>query len=145
MKFHYWKQFVGILFLSLLIWGLLTLAPVDPLTLARSQNREIISYLTQSSTLLDRAMAPGLAADLKLLKEGKDHVGAALTVATDQARALGALVEQNRGLDPKDMLALFVAILGGVSTIILSWRKDLREARHELEKEKAEGPRIVLR
>jgi hypothetical protein len=97
------------------------------------------------AALLDRAMAPSVVPDPKLLKEGKDHVGAALTVATDQARALGALVEQNRGLDIKDMLALFVAVLGGVSTIILSWRKDLREARNELRKANAEGPQIVLR
>ena len=44
MKFHYWKQFIGILFVALMIWSVHFMA-IDPLTLARSQNRQLAEYL----------------------------------------------------------------------------------------------------
>jgi hypothetical protein len=144
MRFHYWKQFVGVVVLSSLIWLGLLLSPIDPLTMARSQNREITTYMADASTLLDRAMAATPAADPKTLKESKEHIAAALVVLADQGKVLTGLAEEKRGLDRKDMLALFVATLGGVSTLVLSWRKDLREARSEQGKRSQDVQRIVL-
>src|SRR5262245_29055122 len=137
MRFHYWKQFVAVLILTFLIWWGFLLFALNPLTLARSQNREITTYLNQTSSLLEKALSmeaapqksPELAPRNTTLKEAKDMVSAALVVTSDQGRTLSVIAESKSGLEAKDLVAFFVAIAGGISTIILSWRKDIREAR----------------
>jgi len=144
MRFHYWKQFLGVLVLSLLIWAVLWTAGIDPLTRARLQNREISNYLAQSASLLERAVRAGSPPNSEALRESKENLAAALVVANDQSSALAELAKERQGPDRKDMLVLLVAVLGGVSTIILSWRKDLREARSSEGQVKDGDRRIVL-
>lgn len=53
--------------------------------------------------------------------------------------------EKKKKIDVSSILtwtASFVAILATISTILLSWRKDIREARAELRRLEASEPRI---
>lgn len=43
------------------------------------------------------------------------------------------------------LTASFVAIISTISTILLSWRKDIREARAEIRRLEAESPQIITR
>lgn len=147
MRFHYWKHLIGVLFVALLIW----ITPpyflaIDPLTLARSQNREISKYLNEAKGRLE-SDRPGSPTPMPAwLREANEHIDAALIVTQDQVKSL-ELAKQKSGPDlgsTQAFLASIVVIMGTLSTIILSWRKDMREARAELERVKSQTPRIAL-
>lgn len=145
MKFHYWKQFVGILFVALTIWSIHFWA-IDPLTLARSQNRQLAEYLGEARGQLETG-SKALTITPDWLRASSQHINAAIIVLGDQAKSLEQLAKEDSGLDLGSIqtsLASLVVVLGAFSTILLSWRKDMRESRAELESIKSKVPKIVL-
>ena len=81
------------------------------------------------------------------LNEARKHLDATVIVVEDQKNILDQLVEEESGVDVGSVetsLAAFVAVIGTLSTIVLSWRKDVRDSRAELERIEAQKPKIEL-
>jgi hypothetical protein len=150
MKFHYWKHLIIILLIALLAWSLqffILFLAIDPLTLARSHNRSLLEYLTEAKKQIDKGALISSATLPKWVEETRNHIAAAIVVANDQAIALNEVAKDKSGPNLGTLntfLASIIAILGTFSTIILSWRKDMRETRQELEKYKSKTPSIVM-
>lgn len=151
MRFHYAKYLILVLSIVLLVWlssVLLVPLSIDPLTLARSHNRQITEYLNEAKTQLQNGNSSSGTSVPKWLRDASEHVLAAQVVVSDQAKALEELSKKDTGLDLGSMQTALVSIItfvGTLSTVILSWRKDVREAQAELEKIKAQIPKIYLK
>ena len=107
-----------------------------------------MQYLTEARKSLASAKSNASSASLSgLVKNVDEYLAAAQVVTNDQKKNLDQIVEKRSNFDVTSgstMLASLVAVLGTLSSIILSWRKDVREAKAELEKLKAQMPKIVI-
>jgi len=148
MKFHYWKILLLFLFVSLIIWMISSVKPstiklsIDPLTQARSQNRQIMKHLNEAQNILRNGQIATNSDIPNWAQNTKELIEAAIGVTEDQSLSLDMIAEGKPGMDINttgSSLASIVAILGTLSTILLSWRKDMRDARKEIERLHTKG------
>jgi hypothetical protein len=150
MKFRYTRLLAASLTAAILIILVfsVTLQSIDPMTLARSQNGEITRYLTEARKVaLDRGNNTKSATLPNMAKSIDEYLAAAQVVANDQKKILDQIVEKRSSFDitsSANVFAAVVAVAGTFSSIVLSWRKDVREAKAELEKLKAQAPKIEI-
>ena len=137
MRFHYWKSLLLTFIVAFMIWmTFATMLPIDPLTLARSQNREATQYLTEALTQIKdgrTSMNPNVPV---WVYKAQECIDGALIVIGDQAANLKKVADAKLGPDMQTVgasLASIFAIFGTLSTIILSWRKDIRDAQREIQ------------
>jgi predicted PurR-regulated permease PerM len=147
MKFHYWKSLILMFFVCALILVFFAVSPIDPLTLARAKNKEVIIYLQETKMYLENGKSIMEQKEPYWLQNARQTVNGATVVMEDQSEILKQIADKSFGpyiqsLGP--FLATIVAIFGTLSTIILSWRKDMREARREINQLKSEPPKIEL-
>ncbi|QWV99101.1 hypothetical protein KP003_07675 [Geomonas nitrogeniifigens] len=151
MKFHYKKQLIIVLVVAVLIWisqPIYLYLKIDPVTLARSNIRDVSEHLSAARAQLDVGVSQFPAGSPAWLRDARDHVAYATVKADDQTRLLQVLDKERSSLDRdsiQPLIASLVAIFGTLSTVVLSWRKDMREAKAEIEKARDKEPRIIIR
>ena len=146
MKFHYAKYLVGTFLIAFLTWTLFYTLAIDPLTLARSQNRQLGESLSEARGMIEKNSSVPEGATPLWLRGVDQNLAAALVLVDDQKKSLDQVADKRAGFDMasiQTLLASVVLVVGTFSTVILSWRKDMREAQAELEKLKTEKPKIV--
>lgn len=148
MKFRYAGLLAASLIAAILILLLTLTLGIAPITLARSQNSEITQYLTEARDILSEAKSnPQSVVIPDLIRTIDEYLSSTQIVASDQKKILEQIAQEDSSIDVGSVstsLASLIAIVGTLSSIILSWRKDVREAKAELEKLKSQTPKIEI-
>ncbi|MFZ5994043.1 MAG: hypothetical protein ACOYU4_03510 [Thermodesulfobacteriota bacterium] len=140
MKFHYWKWTIVILIVAFGVmiankrFYMFKLPFFHPLDEARSINDEARQLLTEAKDILN--LKSGYLTDKKIQPDVlklKNIISSSLVLLEDQRRTLNEAKDHDRIrlVDVNTIAGTLIALVGTISTIILSWRKDVREARAE--------------
>ncbi len=144
MKFYYWKQWLGVLLLAGVIWAVRTATSdhgrprsepwEDNLRRARDSSESIGVLLRRAPPRPPQnAPAPDLQSRRRIrqLEVALDDVNKQYQKLLEIALAATAAAQESResGWHLTELLALLVAVVGTLSTVVLSWRKDIRAVR----------------
>ena len=96
MKFRYTRLLaVSLVIAIFILFSVLFVSGIDPMTHARSQNGEIIQYLTEARKVISDAKSHTQSVALPSFMKGVDeYLSAAQVVANDQKKTLDQIAEK---------------------------------------------------